>query len=71
MSATIETHNTRLHVPALVLGILITAVGVSGFLDDSELLPHPPWFVAVVALLAACLAVAVHTLRRLLRSVSV
>jgi hypothetical protein len=67
LSATPETNDSPWHLPALILGGLLAAIGISGFLDDSGLVNHPSWFIAVTVLVAASLAAAIHTVKRLLR----
>ncbi len=52
--------------PALVTGIAVVAIGVSGLLDDTGLAEHPYWIVPATGLFAACAAVAGRTVRRVI-----
>lgn len=49
------------------VGAFIVALGLSGLLDDSGLLPNRPWAVLVVAAVAIAIAVAVSTVSKLSR----
>lgn len=55
-------------VPALVVGGALVGLGLSGLLDDTGALTHPPWTVAVLAALTASAVAAWHTVRQLVAS---
>ncbi|MCP3857108.1 MAG: hypothetical protein GY708_29095 [Actinomycetia bacterium] len=67
MSAHTESP-TALRVPALALGVTLAALGISGFLDDSNALPHPPWTIAVIGVITASAIAVIHTARQLVIS---
>ena len=67
MSATHDPGDRSWRLAPLALGALLVGLGLSGYLDDSGALPHPPWLVAVAAIVIVSLAAAAHTVRRLVR----
>jgi hypothetical protein len=48
-------------------GALLVAIGIAGYLDDSDLLPHPPWLIVVAAIGSASVVAAIRTVKRLVR----
>lgn len=52
---------------ALVIGIGLVAIAISGLLDDSGLLEHPYWVVPAAAFLSGCFAIAARTVQGLVR----
>ncbi len=54
-------------IPALVVGIGLVAIAVSGLLDDSGLAEHPHWVVPAAAFLSGCFAIVARTLQQLVR----
>lgn len=63
LGGTNEVWSTR----ALVVGIGLIAIAISGLLDDSGLAEHPYWVVPAAVFLSGCVAIAARTLQRLVR----
>lgn len=64
-SITPELRSIRLRIPPLLVGALLVVVGVSGLLDDSEVLSNPPWISLVIGVLSLCVVMVGRTLRAL------